>query len=56
MDQSAFLKAYKEKRSGIETVDYLTSTMAPYLTMAEGLKLVALGYDKDISKLSCWAG
>jgi len=38
------------------TVDDFTDTMAPYLTMAEGLKLAALGYDKDISKLSCCAG
>ncbi|QII83078.1 hypothetical protein G7057_02150 [Jeotgalibaca arthritidis] len=38
------------------TVEDLTDTMAPYLTMTEGLKLVALGYNNDVSKLSCSAG
>lgn len=38
------------------TVEDLRETMAPYLTMAEGLKLAALTFDKDISKLSCCAG
>ncbi|EIJ78377.1 mercuric reductase [Bacillus methanolicus PB1] len=38
------------------TVEELQETMAPYLTMAEGLKLVALTVDKDVSKLSCCAG
>ena len=38
------------------TADDLRSTMAPYLTMAEGLKLAALTLDKDVSKLSCCAG
>ena len=38
------------------TVEDLTDTMAPYLTMVEGLKLAALGYNNDISKLSCCAG
>ena len=38
------------------TIEDLTDTMAPYLTMVEGLKLTALGYNNDISKLSCCAG
>lgn len=38
------------------TVGDLRETMAPYLTMAEGLKLAALTFDKDVSKLSCCAG
>ncbi len=38
------------------TVKDLTETMAPYLTMAEGLKLAALTFDKDVNKLSCCAG
>ncbi|WP_262173250.1 mercury(II) reductase [Saccharococcus sp. Marseille-Q5394] len=38
------------------TVEDLRETMAPYLTMAEGLKLAALTFDKDVSKLSCCAG
>jgi len=38
------------------TVEDLTESFAPYLTMAEGLKLAALTFDKDVSKLSCCAG
>ncbi|QHE51549.1 mercury(II) reductase [Pontibacillus sp. HMF3514] len=38
------------------TADDLQETMAPYLTMAEGLKLASLTFDKDVSKLSCCAG
>ena len=37
------------------TVDDLKEILAPYLTMAEGLKL-ALTFDKDVSRLSCCAG
>ncbi|HEO8421335.1 mercuric reductase [Niallia circulans] len=38
------------------TIDDIRETLAPYLTMAEGLKLAALTFDKDVSKLSCCAG
>lgn len=38
------------------TAEDLQETMAPYLTMAEGLKLASLTFDKDVSKLSCCAG
>lgn len=38
------------------TIEDLTENLAPYLTMAEGLKLAALTFDKDVSKLSCCAG
>lgn len=38
------------------TIEDLKETMATYLTMAEGLKLAALTFDKDVSKLSCCAG
>ncbi len=38
------------------TIEDLRSTFAPYLTMAEGLKLATLTFDKDVSKLSCCAG
>ncbi|EME5369223.1 mercury(II) reductase [Enterococcus faecium] len=38
------------------TVADLKDTLAPYLTMSEGLKLAALAFDEDISKLSCCAG
>lgn len=38
------------------SVEDLTESLAPYLTMSEGIKLAALSIDKDISKLSCCAG
>ncbi|PIC56964.1 mercury(II) reductase [Sporosarcina sp. P12(2017)] len=38
------------------TIEDLRETLTPYLTMAEGLKLAALTFDKDVSKLSCCAG
>jgi len=38
------------------TVNDLKECFAPYLTMAEGLKLAALTFDKDVNKLSCCAG
>ncbi|WCK52979.1 mercury(II) reductase [Aneurinibacillus sp. Ricciae_BoGa-3] len=38
------------------TVEDIRESLAPYLTMAEGLKLAALTFDKDVSKLSCCAG
>ncbi|MEO5678983.1 MAG: mercury(II) reductase [Acidimicrobiales bacterium] len=37
------------------TVDDLATTWAPYLTMSEGLKLVAQSFKGDIKKLSCCA-
>lgn len=37
------------------TISDLTSTFAPYLTMAEGLKLAGLAFGRDVSKLSCCA-
>jgi mercuric reductase len=37
------------------TVDELTRTWAPYLTMAEGLKLAAQTFERDVAKLSCCA-
>ena len=38
------------------TIENLSDTLAPYLTMAEGVKLAALTFDKDVSQLSCCAG
>ncbi|GBF11892.1 mercury(II) reductase [Tepidibacillus sp. HK-1] len=38
------------------TIEDLRDSLAPYLTMAEGLKLAVLTFDKDVSKLSCCAG
>jgi mercuric reductase len=37
------------------TIDELTGTWAPYLTMAEGLKLAAQAFGRDVAKLSCCA-
>lgn len=37
------------------TVTDLVESFAPYLTMAEGLKLAALAFDRDVAKLSCCA-
>lgn len=38
------------------TIDDLAEAVFPYLTTVEGLKLAALGFEKDIAKLSCCAG
>lgn len=38
------------------TVEDLKESFAPYLTSAEGIRLAALTFDKDVSKLSCCAG
>lgn len=37
------------------TVSELAGTWAPYLTMAEGLKLAAQTFERDVTKLSCCA-
>lgn len=37
------------------TIEQLTSTWAPYLTMAEGLKLAAQTFGRDVAMLSCCA-
>ena len=36
-------------------IDDLTSTLFPYLTQVEGLKLAAQAFTKDVAKLSCCA-
>lgn len=38
------------------TVEQLRGTMFPYLTNVEGLKLAAVGLEKDVALLSCCAG
>ena len=38
------------------TAQALAETIFPYLTAVEGLKLAALGFMKDVAKLSCCAG
>jgi pyruvate/2-oxoglutarate dehydrogenase complex dihydrolipoamide dehydrogenase (E3) component len=42
-------------RQGLNADD-LADMIFPYLTTVEGLKLAALGFAKDVSKLSCCAG
>lgn len=37
------------------TITALAETIFPYLTIVEGLKLAALSFDKDVTKLSCCA-
>ena len=37
------------------TIEDLTSTFHPYLTLSEGIKLAALSFTKDVAKLSCCA-
>ena len=37
------------------TIEDLADTWAPYLTMSEGLKLVAQSFNADVKKLSCCA-
>jgi mercuric reductase len=37
------------------TVEALTALLHPYLTLSEGVKLAALGFDRDVSTLSCCA-
>lgn len=41
-------------RFGLRVED-LVETFCPYLTMAEGLKLAALTFKKDVARLSCCA-
>jgi len=38
------------------TVGDLADAIVPYLATVEGLKLAALGFAKDVAKLSCCAG
>jgi mercuric reductase len=38
------------------TTKVLGETIFPYLTTVEGLKLAALGFGKDMTRLSCCAG
>jgi mercuric reductase len=37
------------------TAQSLASTFHPYLTLSEGIKLAALSFGKDVTKLSCCA-
>ncbi len=38
------------------TIDALADAVFPYLTTVEGLKLAALSFERDVTKLSCCAG
>ncbi len=37
------------------TIDEVTATLHPYLTLSEGIKLAAQAFTKDVAKLSCCA-
>lgn len=37
------------------TVKELKQMFHPYLTLSEGVKLAAISFDKDVTKLSCCA-
>lgn len=50
----AILAAVYAMRAGM-TVEDMAGAWAPYLTMAESLKLAAQTFDRDVSKLSCCA-
>jgi mercuric reductase len=50
----AILAATYALRAGM-TVDELAATWAPYLTMAEAIKLAAQSFRTDVTKLSCCA-
>lgn len=38
------------------SINDLTAAFHPYLTLAEGIKLAAQTFTKDVKKLSCCAG
>ncbi|MBX5466081.1 MAG: pyridine nucleotide-disulfide oxidoreductase [Firmicutes bacterium] len=38
------------------TLEDLTTTLFPYLTLSEGVRLAALAFHQDVDKLSCCAG
>ena len=50
----AILAAVYAVKFGL-TVQDLADTWAPYLTMAEGLKLAAQTFTRDVDRLSCCA-
>ena len=43
-------------RLGLTVHEIIAETIFPYLTTVEGLKIAALGFAKDVAKLSCCAG
>ena len=53
--QTAALAIHAGRKYGF-TVQDLRQMLFPYLVQAEGLKLAALTFDKDVSQLSCCAG
>jgi mercuric reductase len=42
-------------QAGLRVSD-LAGMMAPYLTMAEGLRLAAQSFGRDVARMSCCAG
>ncbi|MEE8436650.1 MAG: mercury(II) reductase [bacterium] len=55
MIQTAALAIHAGRKYGFTVTD-LRQMLFPYLVQAEGLKLAALTFDKDVSQLSCCAG
>ena len=53
--QTAALAIHAGRKYGFTVTD-LREMLFPYLVQAEGLKLAALTFDKDVSQLSCCAG
>ena len=53
--QTAALAVRMGLRYGFN-VDDLRELLSPYLTQAEGLKLTAQTFEKDVAQLSCCAG
>ncbi|MHA1136725.1 MAG: mercury(II) reductase [Candidatus Thorarchaeota archaeon] len=53
--QTAAMAIYSGKKYGFTVTD-LQKMIFPYLVQVEGIKLAALAFDKDVSKLSCCAG
>lgn len=53
--QTAAMAVLMGRKYGFTVTD-LQSLLFPYLVQVEGIKLAALGFDKDVSMLSCCAG
>jgi len=53
--QTVAMAALMGRKYGFTVTD-LQSLLFPYLVQVEGIKLAALGFDKDVSMLSCCAG
>ncbi len=47
--------AWRQDLDAAMTVDQVAGSWAPYLTMAEGIKIAAQSFSADMSRLSCCA-